>query len=272
MVPPFTNTIFMMSLSKRKKIIAALIIGAGLLGAYFIIFSKDGNGGVFFDINFKKNQDGALNFKKENVAALATDGTFDPNNLTDVFLNKYAAEILKKNPEGPIETSGERKVTIPSQESLEKIIQEEIEGGVAIKGITANEIKNGSDNSSAAILAYIQGIISANERMSKKTNNSLGEVAYLWLEKNNSDPITKQIDALSVLVSDLLSISVPPSWKEVHISLINLQQKKIVVLRSMLDIHSDPIKAMAAANIIDKLSAEEKEVAQMIRTKAAAVL
>jgi hypothetical protein len=108
--------------------------------------------------------------------------------------------------------------------------------------------------------------------MSKKTNNNLGEVAYLWLEKNNADPITKHIDALSVLVSDLLAISVPPAWKEIHISLLNLQQKKIAVLQSMLDINNDPIKAIAAANTIDKLSAEEKEVAQMIRTRAAGVL
>lgn len=270
-VPLFISTHMTLS-SKSKKLAAAVIVGAGIIGTYLILSSERANGNVLFDVDFKKNSDAALGFQKGDVVPNNPNNTFDPNNLTDVFLSKYAAEILKKNPQGPLDLEGQRKITIPSQESLEKIIQEEMEQGVAIQEVTSREIKHTTDDSPAAALSYIQSIISANERMSKKTNNNLGEVAYLWLEKNNADPITKQMDALSVLVSDLLAVPVPPSWKDVHLSMINLQQKKITVLQSIFDINSDPVKALAAAHIIETLSLEEQDVARMIRTKAQKIL
>ena len=47
-------------------------------------------------------------------------------------------------------------------------------------------------------------------------------------------------------------------------SIIRHEQKKLAILKSILNINNDPLRAMAAANEIENLIAEEDDVARLI--------
>ncbi len=252
----------MPSFQKKRKIAAGVVIVAGIVGAFLVVSPGKENGAFAFDINLADGISRSLSFQKNTSFSDSPSGSFDPKNLTDVFINRFGAEILKKNPQGPLD----QRITIPSQESIENLIKEEMGKGGAPEKITARDIRSAPEDTPEAALSYLEQVVAANSRFSKKTNNNIGEVIYFWLEKNDPDLITKHIDALSSLTSELLAIPVPASWDETHISLVNLQQKKIYILKSILGIADDPVKALAAVNEVDLIPDEEARVAEMIRS------
>ncbi|KKU15607.1 hypothetical protein A3D55_02730 [Candidatus Jorgensenbacteria bacterium RIFCSPHIGHO2_02_FULL_45_20] len=253
----------MASMTKKKKA-AIIVIAFGVVASVFII--SGGNGGRAFSINTSLENSGenSLNFERGTTSYGGSSSMPDSQNFTESFIDKYAAEIVKRNPTGPFEYNNKKALSMPKETVLAEIMDEEIMRGIYSGLALETDIRGLSDNSMAAVLSYVKRLRAANEAAFSKAGIDMETGIYEWLGENNPDKITRYSDSLSSLIPDLLSISVPSSWKNIHLSIIRHEQKKLAILKSILNINNDPLRAMAAANEIENLIAEEDDVARLI--------
>ena len=107
----------MASMTKKKKA-AIIVIAFGVVASVFII--SGGNGGRAFSINTSLENSGenSLNFERGTTSYGGSSSMPDSQNFTESFIDKYAAEIVKRNPTGPFEYNNKKALSMPKETVL----------------------------------------------------------------------------------------------------------------------------------------------------------
>ncbi len=254
-----------MHLFKRKKIAIAIII-VGVFASYLIIAPKHGNGGFALNVGLENNVKSSIDYQKDAQEVSNNSGQPETN-LTQTFLNQYALTLVQKNPDGPLNVNGEKMVTIPSGATIETIIEEAIGKGIQIEATKESDIRQIDDSSEKAVIEYLAAIRSANANISSETDADITRAVYQLVQNNDPSFLTEYSDGINSLITSLLAIPTPSSWKSFHLSLLNYQQKKLAIAKAVLNIGTDPIMALAAIDTLNELNNDEETIARLLKEK-----
>lgn len=185
-------------------------------------------------------------------------------NLTDNIITNYGHEIAKRNPSGPRVVNGEQKIALPPQRTLEELLATELNQNLKIDLYDLKDIRISRDASDNYIRTYLKSISTATENIFGKFTKTPFALLDELLRKKNPEPLYQYVTLLSRYSGDLLTLDAPPSWKTFHLEFINLQQEKIAVYQSLLEVDQDPVKAMVAINQIEKLDEKDQNLATVL--------
>ncbi|MDI6820608.1 MAG: hypothetical protein QMD65_00305 [Patescibacteria group bacterium] len=263
-----------MKFSPTKKSAAVIIIITSIFASVFIIFSSQTpQEKGFLKISANLNDANPyLNFKALTnngltEAAKKTENKVLTDNLTDQLINNYGYEILKRNPSGPLNRGGGQSLTMPSQNLLQKLLEDKLTQNLKIDFYEIKDLKIGNDNSLKAVRAYLEVLNSVNKKNLLVIKKSPFAMFNDFFRKKNPDQLYQYLGFLSSYTTDLLKISVPSSWQAFHLELLNLEQKKITIYQTLVNAEQDPVKALIAAQEIEKIDQEELDLATVLQEK-----
>jgi len=253
-----------MKLKATKKIFAAMLILGSIITSVLIISSSHNKNAKedFLKISANLNDiNPYLNFKTQTNNGLTettpkTENKILTDNLTEQLLNN-----------GPFNQNGKQSLIMPSQELLEKLLADQLAQDIKIDFYETTDLKISNDNSPKAIRTYLEAI----DKISKKDLLTLKKSSFAvfadFFDKKNQDSLYQYIDALSNYTTDLLKISVPSAWQAFHLELLNIEQKRIAVYQALANMDQDPVKALIAANELEKIDQAESDLAIVLKEK-----
>lgn len=252
---------------KQKIFIASVILLGGIVSAFFVLRSTPGTNSIL-GLSFGKDGSSEFGYEKKYDNKIGNSEIKNIDNLTTNLIDAYAYEIAKKNPTGPQLLNNEKRLTMPSGNTLDSAFQKELSQKIQISQIEETDIKTSNDNSANAIRSYILALNNINTKNSKGTQANIGVLINEMFSKNNPDPLFAFVNKLKNGTNEILALSVPSSWKDLHIKLINLQQKKIAVFESMLEVEDDPVKTISYVEKLDEIIKEDQDLALLFKEKA----
>ncbi|MDI6734300.1 MAG: hypothetical protein QMD50_02295 [Patescibacteria group bacterium] len=258
-----------------KKILAIIIVLGSVVASISIISSsKENPKEEFFKISANLNDANPyLNFKtspnndSNQKSQESSNNKILSGNLTDELINNYGLEILKRNPSGAFNQNGKQSLNMPSEKVFENLLENQIAQGLKINFYELKDLKLSNDNSLKAVRAYLEAINSAAEKNLMGIKKSPFAMFVDLFNKKNSNDLYQYLNRLTAYTTDLLKIPAPLSWQVFHLELLNLGQRKIATYQTLIGVEEDPIKALIAAQEIEKIDQAEFDLATVLREK-----
>ena len=231
--------------NKRKKL-ALIILTTGVVISILIIIPRDAEK-KSLAVFSKKSGDSALSFKSSDNGNLklnlpekekVREEDFTENaNFTEALADFYTRQLLGNSVDG----------SLPSEEEVFVEFQKNIPQSLIYSTFKEEDIKVSSDSSEKNQVMYMEAV---NEAMWNNFEELQGENTSTAIEKlfeeDDSSIIEKLIEATPNYLDDILQIEAPSAWKEFHLAMLNVWQKKFTVYKAVVDYDSDPSKAYLA--------------------------
>ena len=232
--------------NKRKKL-GLVILATGIVISILIIIPRDA-GKRSLAVSSKKSEGNpALSFKSsdnENLELnlpekekMREEDFTENTNLTEALADSYVRQLLNNSVDG----------SLPSEEDVFAELQKNLPQSLIYSTFKEEDVKVSSDNSEKNQITYMEAV---NEAMWNNFGELQGENTGTAIEKffkeDNSSIIEKLIKAAPNYLDDLLQIEAPSAWKEFHLAILNVWQKKFTVYKAVVDYDSDPSKAYLA--------------------------
>lgn len=267
-----------------------MVIGAGLLGSYWII--KDAKkttgetagfsladavkpGGTLFKYVEKAVQDlqGAKEIiGNENLNTQPLRG--NPDNLTEMLAKIIAGKILEENKDGLIKTgTGEPKLLMPNEQALLQELTVQLTnlntGSLNLnQPINESDLKISHDNSKEAQIKYLEDIKKISETNFGKLNN---KTAIDLLKEasitGNTSSLNNLVNVYKLIVNDYLHTEFPSSWLSFHKQVITHFQNATTIYQVLADFQNDPIKAYLAIEMVDQLITSAENIQGLLNQK-----
>lgn len=237
-------------MSKSKIIIAALILGLGLAGAYFIISNYP---------SFKPIDNNTAEEKTGNNPVGIEPAAASAKNLTDLLTKKLEQSIAEKNTEGFNVIDGKTLIAAPKPETIvEDLISEaekNFDPATLRPTITDSSIKISEDNSKEALSAYFGSLSDIIIAASKNIPASLYDE-----NKLSVSDFSKTKQAYDVMISNIKDLTVPRLALNIHKKELELLTTKRNIYEKMANLDQDP---MTAYLVIDELLKIDQEFATL---------
>ena len=254
-----------------RKIISALILIAGVGTAVYLgseTSEKTSKEKFLASIEAIKNKDPFLAYEKSPLVDFSglsqetSEGTPNQaggdsalgNNLTDNLAKLYLGEIAKRNPT----LAGAETLTLPNESSLNELMAAQITQGIKSKTYTRKDIRISEVSGLSAERVYLESFAAITQKNFKNVSGGIDRFLGALLEKKNSEPLRKYIEAASAEIADLLALETPRSLADLHLENLNLWQKKISVYGALFDSENDPLRSFPALQSIESLFSENK--------------
>jgi len=232
--------------NKRKKL-ALVILAAGIIISILIIIPRDAEKKSLAVSSKKSEGDPALSFKSsdnENLELnlpekekMREEDFTENTNFTEALADSYAKQLFGNNTDG----------SLPSEEEMLTEFQRNLPQSLIYSTFKEKDVRVSSDNSEKNQVTYMEAV---NEAMWNNFGEIQGENTSTAIEKlfeeDDSSIIEKLIKATPNYLDDLLQIEAPSAWKEFHLAILNVWQKKFTVYKAVVDYDSDPSKAYLA--------------------------
>jgi hypothetical protein len=245
---------------KRKFYTALWILGGALFVSTWIIL---GTTHPAIDpismLRGEKTSDNRFLFGGENGS--------DPLNTSDFTSNvieKYGFHIAIQNPDGPVD----KYLALPSAEKLELALQEELKKSIPYDAASESDLRVTNDTSDATVRRYLENLKNTAAKQRIDFNTDLGVALNDLTSKNDSGKLEKLATKFDSLAGDLLSVTVPGSWKVFHLELVNIHRHKAAALHALADIDNDPVKAAVAAAELRSIGAAELSLSAILSEKS----
>lgn len=237
-------------MSKSKIIIAALILGLGLAGAYFIISKYPSSEPI--DTNIAEERIGNNPVGIEPAAASS-------KNLTDLLTKKLEQSIADKNTEGFNVIDGKTLIAAPKPETIVEDLITEAEKNfdpAALRPqITDASVKISEDNSKEALSTYFGSLNNIIITASKNIPASLYDE-----NKLSVSDFSKTKGVYDIIVKNVQSLAVPRLALSIHKKELELLTTKRNIYEKMANLDQDP---MTAYLVIDELLKIDQEFATL---------
>ena len=237
-------------MSKSKIIIAALILGLGLAGAYFIISNYPSSKPI--DGNIAEE---TLGNNPVGIAPAASNA----KNLTDLLTKRLEQSIADKNTEGFNVIDGKTLIAAPKPETIVEDLISEAEKNfdpAALRPtITDSSVKISEDNSKEALSAYFGSLSNIIVAASKNIPESLYDE-----NKLSVSDFLKTKQAYDVMISKIKDLAAPRLALNIHKKELELLTTKRNIYEKMANLDQDP---MTAYLVIDELLKIDQEFATL---------
>ncbi len=279
-----------MTLSKIT--IITLIIGAGLLGSYWIIQDAKQTAGETAGFSFEQKinlenaplkaikesiQEIQKIIKNENLNSLSLNNQLpeNSNNLTEIVAKAVVSGILEKNKgELTMTEQGEPKLLMPNKEALLQELTNQLanlDAGLLNlnQPINRADLKISQDNSLEAQNKYIEGIrIITQVRFGNFPKQNISDI----LEKTINTGDTTQVKKLSKLyrsvIGDYLALEVPLRWLNFHKKVLTHFQNAEVIYSTLANFQNDPLKSLLAIEAWYKLPQSAQKIQEVFKAKS----
>lgn len=223
---------------------------ASLLASIFIIYGPPSQKNEGVDFTVAENSNSNLNFKTNSTADTPTSNFLIPSvrdeNLTDKLGKTYAQAIIGLNPDDPLSVNGERGLNVPSQESVNAVLQEQLSQKLSFDLFKKGDLKISNENSAVDKLTYLEKLNGLSEKNFSNLKGNFVEMLDEWALKQNNEPLKDYLLRIPKQINDILSLSVPSDLADFHLQNLNLWQKKLTAFTAMLNMNEDPIKSYLA--------------------------
>lgn len=244
----------MRSTGRRSKILALAIVASGIFVA------------VAFAIQLPRTVStlsgeatlATSAHEDTGAAAVPLTSAGKLKNLTETLIQTYAKEIADRNQDGlKAAENGKSGISLPDKQAIEDLLAEKLQAEFQVTLLTTTDLKKTADSSPESVRAYLTAIRDASaKRFPGGMPNDLA-AAGPWITSRNGANLFAATDALEGFVADLKNIPAPETLMDFHLGFTNLEVKRLTIYRALLAMDEDPLQATLAADLIDKLSAEE---------------
>lgn len=244
----------------KRKILALIILLAGVIISVSVVSSGDDGGKITTAISEALESNPALDFEnsdKEN-SKLKIPGGSDGNsggedvNMTDSLAEAYS-EILFQKISGGI---------FPSEDdAVEELLKKNYLQSLTYKTFDEKDIKVSLNNSGANQIAYVEEVDRALwNNFGEIKNENTSTAINKFFENDDPSVLKKLIEVTPGYLDDLLQAEVPSTWKDFHLEMLNVWQKKLTVYEAIYDYESDPSKASLAVQDLPEIVRKSKDL------------
>lgn len=262
-----------MKTSKKVKIVVViLIIGAGLIGSYFIV----------------KNSAPAINVKKEGelVEKMISEATAknpiqwigendlsgNDNNFTQSLAEGIFEQIKSDNfnPDNKDTFDGNSiNLTSGKTISMAELLQKKMGelNFVSISDLKDAELKISRDNSKEAKSQYLKSIIEISQKHFSGFDKTYLEViidVYQKLDVSSAIQIAK---IYKNITNDYLNLNVPSDWLDFHKTIIVHFKNSETIYQAMANYLTDSIKGYLAWETVESVVDNAVKIQEMISQK-----
>ncbi len=262
----------------KRKIAALVIVLAGLVlslslitsgnqkkgNAFITILPTDGKVGVDTALKFKNLA--SLSYSGIGEAANQNTGNKKTNNLTQKLTDTYIQEFLKTNQGELQNVNGRTGLKPPDGTSLENLLQENLNQGIAFKTFELKDVRISGDNSKENQLAYIEEFGAAGKKDFGSFHETIDQMLDSWINRKNAEPLNQYLDISSKQINSLLALETPDAWKDFHLQNLNLWEKKLEVYMAILN-GDDPLKTALAIKQVPDLIQESGDLQAVLEEK-----
>lgn len=264
-----------MKVPKMIKISAIiLILGASLVGSYFIIKNSAPAVEVKQELTEKDGQSpikDPIQWIEENVLNKigeigqldspdkSTLDTQSENNLTTAFSKVIFEQIKSKNEQGLTEKDGQAAIFAPNEEILSQKLfndflnKDFIEYYADKKVVDESRIKISQDNSKKNQIEYLKQLQAIRQNRFGDFNKTNIDILEEIIEDNNFSNAKRMVDIYKNLIDDYYQITVPNNWTEYHKHSIGFLSISYLIYNALANFNEDQITAYLAAESILKL-------------------
>lgn len=235
-------------------IIALFVLLSGTGVAYWVI-SPDQNISTTPLVSFLESKQ-ATDSRFEAIINPTTSTVAEDISEENVVRN-YGKEILRLNTQGQ---GIDAPIRIPKEEVFSQMIQEEISKPIPIRTYEEKDIIVLKTSDAQSGDAYRKEIDAANTKTIGSLKTKFVTAVAQYATENNSQELTAHSLAIASYISSLLATPVPAHWKDFHLTLINLLERRLAYAKAILENNDSQLKVAAAISNIVALIDEESEL------------
>jgi len=271
-----------MKVPKIIKISAIiLILGAGLIGSYFIVKNSAPVAGTIKGLAEKNNESPVKNpiqWVEENVlnklGELSKIGLGDKSasdnqpekNFTQAFSQMIFEQIKSKNEQGLTEKDGEAAISAPnenflSQELFDKFLSQSSSNnssGLYHPKVDEKKFKISQDISSANQIQYIKNLESISQKHLAGFNKTSSDILNEIVEKKDASSAKQLADIYKSIADDSYQIVVPTNWVDFHKAFLSHFYSSQSLWEAIADFQNDTLRTYLAAQFISDLEDSAK--------------
>lgn len=251
----------------RRLVIAVCVILLGAGASAWILGAKSGKttAALFEIIEAGTN---AVRFAALGDAApdsgITADSFLPENSVTKRIFDRYREEVFKANEWGAGTTT---PITIPNELMLAKIVSEEVTQALPVPAFARKDIRIAKENSLESALAYVQNIDRLYKQHFQGTDEFLPVIYAAASDPDRYEEVLRSyISINSDHIAALLAVPAPLALTDFHIQLLNAFKKREAISNAILDGATDPMKPLAAIEMLETALAEEEQLANVLET------
>lgn len=237
---------------RTKTIIALFVLLLGAGGAFWIT-SPRGDGLSVLSLMKTTEKDPRFTTGENTLNATSSD-TSESITEENVARN-YTKEIMRLN------TMGQGTATpikLPTEEKLTQIVQEELSKSIPVKLFTEKDIVVGNSSDKAAIAAYLAGVAEVYKINAPPKTSSFSSALSQFISTDDARELALHAAKLSSSITGLIAVRVPPTWKTLHLEMLNIMQARLTYIQAMINGDGTQLKTVVALNSLNALLDEEQ--------------
>lgn len=241
----------------NKKMVAVFIITVGVVLSVFIIIQKQKNMALEGFSNTANKDNPSFQFESNEPSFKVAQNNdlsgplpvLETDNLTDYLIQLYSQEFFEGGPD-----------TL-SSEGLTALLQETTIQPSALSRFSIDDISISTDDSTRNQIIYIETVgLFLYEHFKDFENENILTALKSFFEKNDPSLFEFLISAIPPYINDLLTLNVPPSWKEIHVQMLNLWEEKLITYKAIVDLQEDPLRTILAVQQLPELLERDVEI------------
>lgn len=256
-----------------------LIIGAGLIGSYWIIKdvkqTTSETAGFSFSLENAVKPGGTLFQYIEKTVQQFTGDNSGLNNIPDDSFN--LTKSISQNIFQQIQSTGlpvatednvlSADVNLTTNNLVGNVIKNNLPQLNFISHIDSSKIKISQDNSREAQIKYLDTIQVLNKKNTVGFDKHYLEVIIDVFQKLNMSSAVELANVYKDLADDYLNLEVPSDLLSIHQSVIVFYKNSETVYRAMSDYINDPIKGYMALEMVEGLLDELVKIQNIFNEK-----
>lgn len=239
--------------------LAVLLIGGA---ASFWIIAPQSPKAAHAVVSFSDKNPGAdprFQIEPDPVRGAANNGESDISE--ENVIRNYSEEVARLNPQGQGQNGA---VKVPNEAAFSQMIQDEIGKPIPVRTYEEKDIVVLNATDKKSVIAYATAIDAASKKTIGKLAIGFAPAIAQFVTQDDTQALSLHASATAAYITALLATPVPSSWKQFHLTLINLLQKRLAYTNAILDNNGSQLKIAAAVNNITALLDEEQQLIAMI--------
>lgn len=250
--------------------LVVLVVGTAIAGSYFSITNplklgeKTPAAAILGSSNEVKKPGNLLTSKapleiaEEGPAQPAQKGFFASagasnltNQITETISNFLIGRITEKNSEGPIVQDGKSNIAVPSEDEINKLIEEQI-GGPSSAGkeedayhpkVLEAKLKVTNNASKSAQIDYVNSLIRIVKKHSEASRTNDAQAISDFLEKKNTGTARELANMYGKIAVEYTTIAIPANWNTLHKQVLSYYFTAESMWQDIANYEQDPAQA-----------------------------